>query len=59
MVVFRAIKIEEIKRAPQWAVERTEPDGLQIIVSRFYGTSGEAEQEAEKLNHQAAIGTIG
>jgi hypothetical protein len=54
MVRFRPVKVEGPGREPSWAVARSEPDGPQILVSRCYSSRMGAEQEAQKLNQQAA-----
>jgi hypothetical protein len=61
MVIFRAVRVEvsNIHRGERWAVERAESDGLQIIVSRYFGSLWEAHEEADRLNHQAARQTMG
>ena len=58
MVLFRTVKVEDVMRRPRWVVERAEPDGLQMIVSRYYANRIEAEREADNLNRQAASRTI-
>ena len=61
MVIFRAVEIrqDKVRKAQGWAVERDEPDGVQIVVTRLYPTLRGAEQEAERLNHEAALRIMG
>jgi hypothetical protein len=58
MAVFRAVSVKDNTRRSLWAVERSEPDGLQIVVSRFYANQDEAVQEAKRLNLEAASRTM-
>ena len=60
MVVFRAVKVggSPLLNETRWAVKRSEP-GFQIVVSRFYAREGEAVEQAETLNQQAAARTMG
>jgi hypothetical protein len=58
MTVFRVVSVKDNTRKSFWAVERSEPDGLQIVVSRFYANQDEAEQEAKRLNDEAASRTM-
>ncbi|MDB5734497.1 MAG: hypothetical protein JWN16_1134 [Alphaproteobacteria bacterium] len=53
MVTFLAIRGER-----GWVVERTEPSGLKIVISREHPTKYEAEVEANKLNQEAARRTM-
>lgn len=48
MVTFRAVQVAR----SSWAVERTEPDGLSIVVSRTYANEFEAKREAARLNQE-------
>ena len=41
-----------------WAVERIEPDGLAIMVSRLHATRKAAEYEANRLNEEVARRTM-
>jgi hypothetical protein len=61
MVLFRTIRVQPspLVTEDRWAVERDEPDGLPITVSRYYATRYEAQLETETLNRQVAIRTMG
>lgn len=56
MSTFRAICVKQAKPAKEdrWAVERSEPDGLAIVVSSLFQTARSAEIEAARLNEEAS-----
>jgi hypothetical protein len=60
MTIFRAIRIQNGKAEMDewWAVQRTDPDGLQIVVTRFYEIEQDAANEAARLTREAARGTM-
>ena len=53
MVVFRAVR-----QPGGWAIERSEPDGLRIVVSKVYSTKQAADYEVDKLNDEVAQRTM-
>lgn len=56
MVTFRVIAVSRSQGGGDsgWAVERVEPDGLAIMVSRLHATKKAAEYEASRLNEEAS-----
>lgn len=60
MTIFRAIHIQNSKdrRDEGWAVQRADPNGLNIVVTRLYDTEQEAANEAARLTREAARGTM-
>jgi hypothetical protein len=60
MIVFRVVHVHQSREAREegWAVERSEPDGLKIMVTRLYPIQAEAEREAKRLNDEAAKRTM-
>lgn len=57
MVTFRAVRIAPSRTSADdgWAVERTEPDGFRIVVTKLFDDAHEAEAEAARLNHEASL----
>jgi hypothetical protein len=60
MTSFRVVSVGRSKANPEggWAVERIEPDGLTIMVSRLHATKKAAEHEAFTLNEEVARRTM-
>lgn len=52
MVVFKAVRSRE-HNEDGWAVERNEPDGLRIVVTRIFPDEQAAILEAQRLNREA------
>lgn len=59
MVIFSAVKIETPVRQVYWAVQRTAPNGIQLLVGRLYGAEIEARSEANRLNSEVASRAMG
>jgi hypothetical protein len=61
MATFRATLIKHLNEGHSdgWAVQRTDPDGLQIVVTRLYETEQDAANEAARLTREAARGRMG
>ena len=57
MIVFQVAEVRE-SGATGWAVQRIEPDGLTIMVSRIHSTREAAKREAASLNEKAARRTM-
>jgi hypothetical protein len=57
MTSFRVVQSRESGRKG-WAVERFEPDGVAMVVTRVYATKGDADREADKLNDAVARRTM-
>jgi hypothetical protein len=60
MVTFRAVHISRARdnRIEGWAVQRSEPGGFLVVVSRIYDIERDAESEAVRLNEEAARRTM-
>jgi hypothetical protein len=55
MPIFEAVQVSsKDSRDEGWAVQRSEPDGLKIIVTKIFDTQQEAANEAARLNREAA-----
>jgi hypothetical protein len=56
MVAFRAVHIRNSKdRIDEgWVVQRKDPDGLQIVVTKLFDTQQEALNEAARLTREAS-----
>jgi hypothetical protein len=52
MVVFQAVRVKQPRGlgAEGWVVQRFEPDGSTVVVSRLYPAQETAQKEADKLN---------
>lgn len=59
MVMFNTVKVQGPGRKSSWAVQRSQQDGLHIVVGRYYQTQLEAELEAGKLNREASSRIMG
>jgi len=57
MTLFRVVPSRE-SGSKGWAVERCEPDGAAIVVTRVYMTKRDADREADKLNGEVAKRTM-
>ena len=57
MTLFRVVQSHE-SGSKGWAVERSDPDGPTIVVSRFYAAKRDADREADRLNDEAARRTM-
>jgi hypothetical protein len=56
MTNFKAIHIQHSQTGKDegWAVQRSDSDGLKIVVTRFYDTEQEALDEAARLTREAS-----
>jgi hypothetical protein len=60
MPIFDAVHVSISKdnRCEGWAVQRTEPDGLKIVVTKIFDGQQEAVNEAARLNRDASRGVM-
>jgi hypothetical protein len=52
MAFFQAVRVKQPRGlgAEGWVVQRFEPDGSTVVVSRLYPAHEDAKKEADKLN---------
>jgi len=48
------VSISKDNRSAGWAVQRTEPDGWKIVVTRIFDNQQDAVNEAARLNREAS-----
>lgn len=60
MTIFRAMLIQNPRDRMDegWAVQRADPNGLKVVVTRLFDTEQEAANEAARLTREAARGTM-
>ena len=56
MVTFRVMRIQNFKdkTAEGWAVQRSDPGGFKIVVTRLYDSEQDALNEAARLTREAS-----
>ena len=58
-VIFTTVKVnQEGDQDAGWTIERQEPGTESIRIGRVYSTQQAADEEAERLNHEAGAGAL-